>query len=229
MRSCPFCNEENKDNNKFCAKCGNKLPKEEKLPSPSPKGKISGFKIFIILIISIVVLSIVVLSVLYIFTDYLRVRGATISKESQDQYLQNGEDIELSEGKERVTSLFGYPDEFVIVFDQSSEYKRAETWLFEEMEASFTFLDGKYNASDKVITAKLENDNYNVKPGDFKADMSPDEINDLIGEIGIEEIDPEKNLKVLTFGEGIITCTFDSDDSLIIVSRMRRVLQDEGQ
>ena len=136
--------------------------------------------------------------------------------------------IGLSEDQARVTSIFGNPDEFVIVFSQNGEYSRAETWLFEEMEVSFTFLDGEYDTSDKVITAKLENDNFDIKPEDFAITMSPDEINNLIGEIGIEKIDPETNLKVLTFGEGVITCTFDPDDSLLIVIRMRRVLPDEG-
>lgn len=134
MRICPNCNEENKDNAEFCVKCGNKLPKKEKFPAPSPKRKISGFKIFIILTIFIVGLSIIVLGVLYIFTDYLRVREATISEESQDQYLQKGEEIELSEDQERVLSMFGYPDEFIIVFDQDNKNLRIETWLYEDME-----------------------------------------------------------------------------------------------
>jgi len=223
MRSCPFCNEETEDNNIFCAKCGNKLPKEEKLPAPSPKRKISGFKIFIVLILSIVGLSIVVLSVLYIFTDYLRVREATISEESQDQYLQEGEEIGLSEDQERIISIFGYPDEFVIVFDQDNKNLRIETWLYEDMKSSYTFMSGEYNSSDRVITDELLSDDFDINPEDFVYGMSPEEVNHLLGEEGIVEIDSDTNLKTITYGEGLIVCKFTADEALVSILRAKRI------
>ena len=226
MRSCPFCNEENKDNNYFCIKCGNKLSKKEGSPSSPPKRKISGFKIFIILILSIVVLSIIVLSVLYIFTDFLRVREATISEESQDQYLQKGEEIELSEDQKRLLSMFGYPDEFMIVFDQDNKNLRIETWLYEDMESSYTFLSGKYNSSDRVITDELLSDDFDINPEDFVYGMSPDEVNHLLGDEGIVEIDSDTNLKTITYGEGLIVCKFTANAALVSVLRARGIRSD---
>ena len=262
MKKCNSCGETNKDNAKFCIKCGKKLSNftplcpncksiiatndifcnkcgKELIETGSKKesykyierpvvgkSRNRNFNIFIGLIAGFTAIAVIVL--LLVFVIDISNLTNPFKSTSEAEEVEEDEVIGLSEDQARVASIFGDPDEFVVAFNQSGEYKRAETWLFKEMEVSFTFLDGEYYASDKVITAKLENDNYNVKSGDFTAVMSPDEINNLIGEIGIEEIDPETNLKVLTFGEGIITCTFDSDDSLMIVFRMRRVLPDEG-
>ena len=220
MQKCPNCLAINEGSSQFCKKCGQKLN----------NSKSKSFRKFIITISVLFSIIIIGLLVYLVLTNYAENYLSSLFSKEQKTVLEDKIDevIELSEDQARVTSIFGYPDEFVIVFDKSGEYSRAETWLFKEMEVSFTFLDGKYNTSDKVVTAKLENDNFDIKPEDFAITMSPDEINNLIGEIGIEEMDPETNLKVLTFGEGVITCTFDPDDSLMIVFRMRRVLPDEG-
>ena len=267
MKKCNTCGETNKDNAKFCIKCGKQLsnftplcphcksiitpdnvfckecgkriiesdPKQEKTNKETNKyikkpvirtGRNRNFKIFMGLIAGFTAVAVIV--ILLVFVIDISNLTSPFKSTTEAEKVEEDEVVGLSEDQARVSSIFGDPDEFVIVFDKSGEYKRAETWLFKEMEVSFTFLDGKYNASGKVITAKLENDNYNIKPEDFTITMSSDEINDLIGEIGIEEIDPETNLKVITFGEGVITCTFDPDDSLMTVFRMRRVLPNEG-
>jgi len=122
--------------------------------------------------------------------------------------------------------MFGYPDEFMIVFDQDNENTRIETWLYEDMESSYTFVSGKYNSSDKVITDKLLSDDFNINPEDFVYGMSPDEVNHLLGDEGIVEVDSDTNLKTLTYREGLIVCSFTADEALVSILRARGIRSD---
>jgi len=133
---------------------------------------------------------------------------------------------ELSSDQERLLSMFGYPDEFMIVFDQDNENTRIETWLYEDMESSYTFISGKYNSSDKVVTDKLLSDDFNINPEDFVYGMSPDEVNHLLGDEGIVEVDSDTNLKTLTYREGLIVCSFTADEALVSILRARGIRSD---
>jgi hypothetical protein len=135
---------------------------------------------------------------------------------------------ELSYDQKRLLSMFGYPDEFIVVFDEENNNLRVEIWIYEAMESSFTFEGGKYDSRDRVITPNLSSDSYDIKPQDFVYAMSPDEVCYLMGENGEEIIDPTTGYKVLIFGEGIIACTFNLDDALINVARLRKVITTEG-
>jgi len=126
--------------------------------------------------------------------------------------------------QERLISMFGYPDQFVIIFDEGDNNSRTETWIYEEMEASFIFKDGKYFDGDRVITSDLAPDSYDVRPQDFVYAMSPHELNSLIGEIGEETIENNTGLKVLNFGSGIIISMFNSDGALVGVSRTKKTV-----
>lgn len=144
-----------------------------------------------------------------------------LSKERPTSKLSKKEPIS---DQERLISMFGYPDEFVIIFDEGDSNSRIETWIYEGMEASFIFKDGKYFNGDRVITSDLAPDGYDVRPQDFVYAMSPDELNSLIGEIGKETIEENTGLKVLNFGSGIIVSMFNSDDVLVGVSRTRKIV-----
>ena len=134
---------------------------------------------------------------------------------------------DLSPDQKELVSMLGYPDEFVIMFDEGNNNLRIETWIYEAMESSFTFLDGKFDNRDTSIPADLASDNYDIKPEDFIYGMSPGEVNNLIGEDGEEIINPETGLKILVFGEGIIFCTFNPYDTLINIARVKKIVSKE--
>ncbi len=130
---------------------------------------------------------------------------------------------EPASDQERLISMFGYPDEFVIIFDEGDNNSRIETWIYESMEASFVFKDGEYLNGNKVTTSDLAPDNYDLRPQDFVYAMSPHQLTSLIGETGEETIENNTGLKVLNFGSGIIIGMFNSEDALVGVSRTRKI------
>ena len=91
---------------------------------------------------------------------------------------------ELTEDQLQVLSMLGYPDEYVIIFDEGNDNIRIEVWVFEAMQSSFLFEKGKYSGSEMVITPILLPDNYNIRPEEFVYSMTPDEVELIIGEIG---------------------------------------------
>lgn len=147
-----------------------------------------------------------------------------ISEQSKEKLTSKLSKKEPVSDQERLISMFGYPDEFVIIFDEEDNNSRIETWIYEGMEASFMFKDGKYFNGDRVITSDLTPDNYDVRPQDFVYAMNPHELNSLIGEIGKETIENNTGLKVLNFGDGAIISMFNSDGALVGVSRTRKIV-----
>ena len=130
---------------------------------------------------------------------------------------------ELTDDQLQVLSMLGYPDEYVIVFDEGNNNIRIEVWIFEAMQSSFTFEGGKYSGSEMVITPMLLPDNYNIRPEEFVYPMTPDEVGLLIGEDGYQITETNTGIKTIIYGEGIIVCTYNTDDLLVYVSRSKNV------
>lgn len=135
---------------------------------------------------------------------------------------------ELSDDQMQVLSMLGYPDEYVIIFDEGNSNKRIEVWIFEAMQSSFLFEGGKYVGSELVITPKLLPDNYNIRPEEFVYSMTPEEVGYLIGDDGHQIIEINTGLKTIIYGDGIIVCTYNTDDLLVYVSRSKKVEIAEG-
>ena len=130
---------------------------------------------------------------------------------------------ELTDDQLQVLSMLGYPDEYVIVFDEGNNNIRIEVWIFEAMQASFLFEGGKYSGSEMVITHELLPDDYNIRPEEFVYPMTPDEVGLLIGEDGYQITETNTGIKTIIYGEGIIVCTYNTDDLLVYVSRSKNV------
>ncbi len=152
--------------------------------------------------------------------------GGLIGWEEEEAKITELQKEKLGSDQERLLSIFGYPDEFIIVFDLDNEKTRIETWLYEDMESSYTFISGEYNSSDRVITDELLSDDFDINPEDFVYGMSPDEVNRLLGDEGIVEVDNDTNLKTITYGEGLIVCNFTADEALVSVLRARGIRSD---
>ena len=134
----------------------------------------------------------------------------------------------LSTDQKKLVSLIGYPDVFTVIFDEENNNIRLEIWIYEALSSSYNFIDGVFRGREKNITAELEPDKYNIKPDDFSYEMTPDQVNNLIGESGVEAVLPETELKLLIFGNGLIYCTFNPDNLLVGVARIRReILQSQ--
>ncbi len=135
---------------------------------------------------------------------------------------------ELTDDQLQVLSMLDYPDEYVIVFDEGNNNARVEIWIFEAMQASFLFEGGKYTSSEIVITPELLPDDYNIRPEEFIHSMTPGEVERLIGEEGHQITETNTGLKTIIYGEGIIVCTYNTDDLLVYVSRSKKVEVVEG-
>lgn len=230
VSTCPKCKNPISPKDSFCKYCGESLKTKEdrrvsqeisKQTKPTSKRRKSRLKISLIVIGSLIGFILIVFGGLVLFGEYLNIKESydLAGKESKDIVELKKE--KLSYDQKRLLSIFGYPDEFFIVFDEEQDKLRVETWLYQPMEASFTFEDGIYKQWHRVITDKLLSDSYTVKPEDFVYEMNPDEVRCLIGEDGYEYIDSETGLKVLVFGQAQIVCSFNDDDNLIAVARAR--------
>jgi hypothetical protein len=134
----------------------------------------------------------------------------------------------LSDDQLLLLSIFGYPDEYVIIFDEENNNKRVEVWIFEAMQSSFLFEGGVYSSSEVVITPELLPDNYDIRPEEFVYSMTPDEVEYLVGEEGYQLIETNTGLKSIIYGDGSIVCTFNTGDLLVYVSRSKKVEITEG-
>ncbi len=143
-------------------------------------------------------------------------------EEAEEQIIELPKE-ELTEDQLQVLSMLGYPDEYVIVFDEGNDNIRIEIWVFEAMQSSFLFEGGKYSGSEMVITPILLPDNYNIRPEEFVYSMTPDEVGLLIGEDGYQITETNTGIKTIIYGEGIIVCTYNTDDLLVFVSRSKKV------
>ncbi|MCJ7471573.1 MAG: hypothetical protein MUP02_02025 [Actinobacteria bacterium] len=145
------------------------------------------------------------------------------TEEEVDEQITELPKEELSDDQLQVLSMFGYPDEYVIVFDEGNNNIRIDIWIFEAMQSSFFFEGGKYSGSEMVITPILLPDNYNIRPEEFVYPMTPDEGGLLIGEDGYQITETNTGIKTIIYGEGIIVCTYNTDDLLVYVSRSKNV------
>jgi len=151
---------------------------------------------------------------------------AEITKDAEPD--AEGSEEKLSDDQLLLLSIFGYPDEYVIIFDEENNNKRVEVWIFEAMQSSFLFEGGVYSSSEVVITPELLPDNYDIRPEEFVYSMTPDEVEYLVGEEGYQLIETNTGLKSIIYGDGSIVCTFNTGDLLVYVSRSKKVEITEG-
>lgn len=194
-----------------------------------------NFKIFMGLIGGFAVVAIIVLLLVFVIDiDGLTTPSKAIAEEPGKAEEEKDEQIlelpqeELTEDQLQVLSMLGYPDEYVIIFDEGNDNKRVEVWVFEAMQASFLFEGGKYTGSEMVITPELLPDDYNIGPEEFVYLMTPDEVEYLIGEEGYQITETNTGLKTIIYGDGIIVCTYNTDNLLVYVSRSKKVEIIEG-
>jgi len=150
------------------------------------------------------------------------------TEEEEDEQITELPKEELTDDQLQVLSMLGYPDEYVIIFDGGNNNIRIEVWVFEAMQSSFLFEEGKYTSSEMVITPKLLPDSYNIRPEEFVYPMTPDEVEYLIGEDGFQITETNTGLKTIVYGEGNIVCTYNTDNLLVYVSRSKKVEIKEG-
>ncbi len=264
MKKCNACGEINKDNAKFCIKCGKQLSnftllcpncksiitpddifckkcgkriiesdsKQEATKKETYKyiekpvirtGRNRNFKIFLGLIGGFAVVA--VIAVILIFVLDIGNLTAPLKSITEVEYEQIGElpKEELSSDQDRVISLFGYPDQFTIIFDEGSNNKRIDMWIYFDMEALFIFENGTYDNSEQYYGEKSQESEYEVLPQDFIYGMTPVEVKTLIGEKGTESFEEDTGFGVLTFGGGEIICIFSPDSGLLLASRQNRL------
>lgn len=228
MKECPSCKSLNADSNTYCKDCGKKF---------HAAGKSNAFRNFLILVVVFVVIIALGLVTYSLINNNTLNRFDTLfqkysSKAADQQNVGNEENISLELKKEelgpdqkRLTSMFGYPDQFIIIFDEGNN-TRIDSWMYEDMEACFIFEDGKYSNVEEFIIDDTENDSYNIAPEDFTYAMTPEQVEKLISEKGTENIDESTGLKVLTFGDGIMICVFNPDNCLINIARQKKISTD---
>ena len=240
MKKCPYCSSLNKPADKFCSNCGKNLY--------TPVKKSKSFRNFIIIISVFFSIVIIGLVVYYILVNYTNNYLSTLLSKQNQQLAQTSDstDIDnqqqsftsdtnssivltkekLSADQKRVISLFGYPDQFTIIFDESYDNKRIDAWIYYEMEALFMFENGTYNDSDHYFGPEHQSSEYKIFPQDFVYGMTPLEVKTLIGQEGTFSFEELTGLNILTFGQGEVICIFNPDDRLIIVSKQDKLSDD---
>jgi len=226
MKFCPACKTANKEKNIYCISCGKKLLLEPKDTASGSK-KISGFKIFLIAFFSFLAVCFITFGSIFIFSDILDSKEVSYEEQDQSNKPSALGKKPLSPDQEKLISVFGYPDEFIIIFNHGGDVSRIETWVYEAMKSYFTFEDGIYIEGDRFVTAEFKDDSYDVTPQDFIEGMTPIQVEQLLGETGIKIRDSETGFMVLAFGQGIISCTFDSGNNLLNVARLRESFNDQ--
>ena len=234
---CPKCNSENKPGDSYCISCGETLTSKSDgitldtqtdITAIEPRKKSSGLKIFLITLFSVIGVVIIVLCSLFFFTDIFTVKGTDYLSQDKKEISNELSKWKLSQEQQELIGTFGYPEEFFIMFNLENEKSRLETWLYKDMEVSFTFTEGKYNSSNRVVTDELLPDDYEIGPEDFVSGMKPEDIDDLLDDSGIVKVDSDTNFIVITYGEGLIVCTFDADETFLNILRGRRIRPDRG-
>ena len=129
----------------------------------------------------------------------------------------------LSPDQQSLLAMAGYPEEFIIIFDEGNANIRTDIWVYEDMERYFAFQGGTYIGGEEITPPELKDDKYKIVPEDFVYALSPADVTTLIGSKGDEYIDKTTGLKVIKYAGGLITCTFSPEDALIGVSRTRNI------
>lgn len=130
----------------------------------------------------------------------------------------------LSNDQKVLVAVFGYPDQFLAVFDENN---RSETWLYEAMQYCFTFKNGVYSGRQRYVPIENIDDKYNINPSQFSYDISSVDIGKIIGGKCIEVSDPGTGYKTIIFGEGSIACTFDTKDKLVCILRQKALYPED--
>lgn len=220
---CRYCGNKILSTNKFCKSCGNEVRKSapisqqkdiSKISQIPPQKKKRNKKLIITLSIILPIFFIFLVVILFIVISIFP--------------LTNPEEIkaELGPDQERVIKLFGYPDQFLIMFDEGNNNNRIDAWTYSEMETIFIFENGTYDSTEEYFNKVILEDKQEVFPDNFIYAMTPDEIKTLISKESVESFDESTGLKVLTFSKGDIICIFNPDDELIIVSKQLKLSGD---
>lgn len=213
MKKCSECLTINEDSNIFCNKCGQRL----KVPGSN---SFRNFMIIIIVAISVIIIGV---AIYFILANYTKINQVQESADIDDSGTFTLNKEELSADQDRVISLFGYPDQFTIIFDESYNNKRIDTWIYFDMKALFIFENGTYDYSEQYYGKEYQESEYILLPQDFTYAMTPLEVEKLIGQKGAESIEESTGLNILTFGGGEIICIFNPDNELIIASKQNKL------
>ena len=222
---CPHCGKAIQDRAKFCKYCGKSIPElpsakivqaqpSAKVTQAPPKvgRKIDKLKIALIAAGASLLILIAVLVPLAVHSANRSAALAALPKEN------------LSSDQQRLLAMAGYPEEFVIVFDEGNANIRTDIWVYEDMERYFAFQGGMYTGGEEITPPELKDDKYKVVPEDFVYALSPADVTILIGSKGDEYMDGTSGLKVIKYAGGLITCTFSPEDALIGISRSRNII-----
>lgn len=166
---------------------------------------------------------IIVISILCVILNSTSLSCIRVVREDKADSIASNSKTQQVSDRDRLITAFGYPDEFLIVFDAGKDNLRSEVWIYSNLERYYTFENGKYTGGDNLITPKLSPDKFNMKPGDFVYGMNQQSIIDLVGEKGTAVTDEASGYKVVVFDKGQIACTFNNADRLINVQRMRTI------
>ena len=211
MKKFPFCSSNNKDSTLFCKSCGKSMPeppstKAAQAPS-KPFMKPGKLKTSLITAgVSLLILITVLLP------SACSANKAALPKEK------------LSPDQQSLLAMAGYPEEFIIIFDEGNANIRTETWVYEDMERYFAFQGGTYAGGEDITSQQLKDDKYKVVPQDFVYALSPEDVATLIGSKGDEYMDKNTGLKVISYAGGLIICSFSPEDALIGISRSRNII-----
>jgi len=134
------------------------------------------------------------------------------------------ENDDLSTDQKWLVSIFGYPDEFMIVFTEEEDSRKIEYWQYVSMQSYYLFYDGEFIDSDIYIAKDFESDSLSLKPQDLWYGMSPEETASIIGVLEADQIiELENGYKVYSYKDGLVICTFNLDSALIGITRLKKI------
>ena len=232
---CVHCGSKTLSTNKFCKSCGKEIKSPAsfainskiKQPAPISVNKITSVniptssnqkkskkKLIVALSVFGLVLFLGLIITLILVFSIFPLTGSDKIK------------AELAPDQERVIKLFGYPDQFLIMFDESNNNSRTDLWTYSEMGTIFIFENGAYDSTREYYNKVILENRQKVFPDNFIYAMTPDEVKALIRKESVESFDESTGLKVLNFSNGDIVCIFNPDDKLIIVSKQLKLSED---
>ncbi|MCG9478685.1 MAG: zinc-ribbon domain-containing protein [Actinomycetia bacterium] len=211
------------------------------------RGKKNYFSIFFITLISVAFVAVSVILTFYILNNINKIEPVeadnevietktidteTIVDDSSDAQ-QNEIDEntseensilpkeDLSQKQQELVTFLGYPDEFLVIFDEGNNNARVEDWIYAGIERYFIFNNGDYEGGDYIILEDIIDDNLEIKPEDFTFGLSSKQVGAILGEEDEIIVDTNTGLKIINYAGGLVICTFNSDDKLINVSRKK--------
>lgn len=226
MKLCPNCNTQNEDEDAYCNKCGYSFKPPKK--SHAFRNFFIGLSVFFsIVIIGLVIYFLIINGVIGNFSGKTEDQPLAEGPIEDEEVIEESagfvyEPFEFSQDQKRLLAMTGYPDQFIIIFDEGNN-NRVEYWMYEDFETSFVFEDGVYTESSDFFPEELGQSDYDISPGDFSYMMSPEDINIIMGIDGKESTEELTGLKVLAFGQGELICIFNDDDGLIGVMRNKKL------